>query len=93
MSLNSPTFTYPSDTTVNVCTDDPEREEYTPTEGPTYSAITAEPSISYSDYTVMVILKSTTTTDRYRILLSVQSCCERREWFFGRYQDLCVQRH
>ena len=62
MPLVSPTFTYPSNTTDTVCTDDRETGEYPPGEESSCWRATTKPSISYSDYTVMVIVKSTSTT-------------------------------
>ena len=62
MPLVSPTFTYPSNIIDTVCIDDPEAGEYpTGEESACWGALT-KPSISYSDYTIMVTVKSISTT-------------------------------
>jgi trimeric autotransporter adhesin len=59
MPIILPTFT-PSNMTNTTCTTGlPEADEYTPEEESAYWATATEPSISYSDYTVMVTVKST----------------------------------
>ena len=59
MPLVLPTFIMPVNGTNTSCTALPEDDDYTPEEESAYWATATEPSIIYSDYTVMVTMKST----------------------------------
>jgi len=59
MPLILPTFAVPNNGTNTTCTALPEPDEYTPEEESAYWLTATEPSVIYSDYTVMVTMKST----------------------------------
>jgi len=61
MPTLAPTIVFPSNGTNTTCTDEPD-DEYTPAEESAYWATASGPSVSYSDYTTTITIKSTSTT-------------------------------